>query len=126
MSFPETAVERITSAHPMLACLALIGSRARDEAAEHSDWDFAYIGGSDLDISALARDLSELVGTDHLDVVDLARASGVLRYAAARDGQVLMTRDNSWERFWLEAVDFWCDAEPILREAHNEVLRELG
>ena len=31
----------------------------------------------------------------------------------------------AFERFWLEAVSFWCDAGPLLRTGYAEVLDRL-
>lgn len=107
--------------------LLLFGSRGRGQALESSDWDFAFLGTANTDPAAVAADLSLLVGTDRLDIVDLARASGVLRYHAARDGQMVFAdHPETFERFWWEAVDFWCDAEPTLRAAYAAMLADTA
>ncbi|MDO8835324.1 MAG: nucleotidyltransferase domain-containing protein [Vicinamibacterales bacterium] len=107
--------------------IAVFGSRARDDARASSDWDIAYLADPGFDADGLLGRLTGLLGTDHIDLVDLARASGQLRYRVARDGAPVFARDpGEWHRFWTEAVSFWCDAGPVLRQAYAGILQELG
>ncbi|MGH3718515.1 MAG: hypothetical protein ACRDRI_06655 [Pseudonocardiaceae bacterium] len=79
------------------------------------------------DLLALSATLIEILGTEKVDVVDLARASALLRYRAARDGIPLLERSSDeFQRFQVEAVQFWCDAETVIRSAHEDVLAGLG
>lgn len=83
------------------------------------------LGDSGLDLLGVRADLSELLATDAVDVVDLRTA--VLRRDAAVAGRVLVERDGgSFADFQLEAVSFWADVEPVVREAHRDVLRAVG
>lgn len=105
--------------------LVLYGSRARGDDVPSSDWDVGYLGA--VDPAALVDTVSRLLGTDAVDVVDLSRASALLRFRAARDGIVLY--EDQPERFLAfqdDAVRFWCDAGPVIRAAQAEVLAELG
>jgi len=77
---------------PELRLLLLHGSRARGDAHEQSDWDFAYLAGRQLDELGLRSALSRALGTDRIDLVDLARAGGLVRYRAARDGKLVIER----------------------------------
>lgn len=108
-----------------LRLFVLFGSRARGDAHERSDWDFGFLAGPTFDVAMLQSRLIEALGTEAVDLVDLANASGLLRFRAARDGEPLFERSNAWEVFWLESVHFWCEAGPILREAYGELLEEL-
>jgi predicted nucleotidyltransferase len=118
------------SGHPAMAgvqVLVLHGSRACGAAGPGSDWDFAVITDGATDLPALAAALTQLLGTDAVDIADLRRASALLRYRAARDGVVLVeARDGAFLAFQLEAVRFWCDAGPVIRAAHDDVLAALG
>jgi hypothetical protein len=68
-----------------------------------------------------------LLGTDAVDLVDLAATSALLRFRAARDGAVLLERrDGAFLDFHLEAVRYWCDAGPVIRAAQADVLASLG
>lgn len=104
----------------------LFGSRARDDHSPESDWDFGYLGTPELDVDALLGHLVTAVGSDRVDLVDLHRASGLLRFRAARDGVAVFEASAGLaDRFRLEAVQFWCDAEAALRRGYEDVLAEL-
>ena len=108
-----------------LELLVLHGSRARGDATASSDWDFGALGG--FDPARLAARLGEAVGSDRVDVADLARAGALLRYRAARDGVVIFElRAGAYDRFWKEAVGFYCDAKVPLSRAWEGVLEGLG
>ena len=70
--------------------------------------------------------LVETLHDDRIDLADLATASGLLRYRAARDGLVLFeSRSGLGEQFRFEAVGFWCDVQPLLQPAYQAVLDRL-
>ena len=126
--FPFEVDALVQSAHATagLELLLLFGSRGRGEAQAESDWDFGYLATEALDVTTLLGVIVESVGTDRVDLVDLRRASGLLRYRAARDGRVVYEiRPRLAEQFWLEAAQFWCDAAPVLQHGYEEVLAEL-
>jgi predicted nucleotidyltransferase len=105
----------------------LHGSRARGDARPESDWDVGVLTDGPADLAALTADGAAVVGTDAVDVVDLRRASALLRFRAARDGIALIERPpGAFEAFQLDAVEFWCDARPVIRAAQDDVLAELG
>ena len=129
---PEMApnmLERIRTAvtgTPALDVLFLFGSRARADAHERSDWDFGYLAGPALDVEKLLSTLVLTVGTDRVDLADLRRASGLLRYRVARDGDTVVERVAGMaDAFKLEAADFWCDAGPLLERDYESILSEL-
>jgi len=120
-------VARAAGAVPGLRLLLLHGSRARGDAHPGSDWDFAYLGEAGLDVAALAAAIGEALGADEVDLADLARAGGVLRHRVAQDGTLVHESSaGEHERFWTEAVRFWCDAEPVIRAGVKDVLEGLG
>lgn len=114
---------------PMFAgvrLLVLHGSRARGTEYASSDWDLGVLTDGNADLATLAADLVAILGTDRVDLVDLDQASALLRYRAARDGVVLLDRDDEFRHFQFEAVRFWCDAGPVIRCAQDDVLAALG
>lgn len=123
---PEGVLDLVAAAaarHPALELLLLFGSRARSDARSASDWDFAYLGGSGLDADQLLADIVTATRSDKVDLVDLARAGGQLRFRAARDGvAVFEGRPGAFDAFAYEAASFWCDAEPVLRVAYERLL----
>lgn len=107
--------------------LVLHGSRARGDGGPGSDWDFGVLTDGTTDLAALVAALTSLLGTDAVDLVDLRRASALLRYRTARDGVVLAERpEGAFREFQLEAVHFWCDVGPVIRAAQDDVLAALG
>lgn len=122
----RSAAQRAASRHPALTLLVLFGSRARDDAQSSSDWDFAYATAQPVDALALRADLAEALGTDRVDIVALDRASALVRYRVARDGVPLFERrGDEFARFWLSAVEFWCDVAPLVRASNEAILQGL-
>lgn len=110
-----------------LRLLMLYGSRARGNAGPRSDWDVGFLADDGFDVAGLVVALTTVLGTDAVDVVDLAAASALLRFRAARDGISLVERRaGEHEQFQIEAVRFWCDAGPVIRAAQDGVLAALG
>ena len=121
------ALSGIAATNRGLSLLVLFGSRARRDSREGSDWDLGYLAGPEMDTSALLLDVVTALGTDRVDLVDLARAGAQVRFRAAADGRIVFAADESaFERFWLEAVSFWCDAEPVIRMGYADVLTRLS
>ena len=120
------ALTRVARGTSGLELLLLFGSRARDDSHARSDWDLAYLGGSSFDSTELLARAMEMLGTDRVDLVDLRRASGLLRYRAARDGQLLFeARPGLDDAFRFEATQFWCDVAPVLQRGYDDVLAGL-
>ena len=109
-----------------LRLLVLHGSRSGGEEHAGSDWDFGYQGEEGLDAAGLHSALSLALGTDDVDLTDLDRASALLRFEAARRGRCVYERvPGAFEAFVLAATLFWCDAESVIRRAHDAVLAGL-
>jgi predicted nucleotidyltransferase len=127
---PQEEIAAQMHGHPAMAgvqVLALHGSRARGDGGAASDWDLAVLTDGSTDLVGLSAALTSVLGTDAVDLVDLRRASALLRYRAARDGVVLVERRaGAFREFQLEAVKFWCDAGPVIRAAQDDVLAALG
>lgn len=126
MSFPAE-LRAIADSTSGLLLLVLHGSRARGDAHDGSDWDFAYLAQPDCDVIGLSGALSEALETDEIDLVDLARASGLLRYRVAAEGKLVFERrTHEYEAFVLDALRFWFDAGPTIMAAQEAVLERLG
>jgi predicted nucleotidyltransferase len=120
------AITRIASDAPGLDLLVLFGSRARDDATDRSDWDFGYLAGPHFDRDRFVGQLVDALGTEDVDLVDLASAGALARFRAARDGRVVFeARPDKFSEFWLDAVDFWCDMGATIRAGYDDVLAEL-
>jgi predicted nucleotidyltransferase len=120
------AIVRVAASTPGLGLLLLYGSRARGDSRPGSDWDFAYLAAPALDHPGLHATLVETVGRDGVDLADLGRAGGLLRYRAARDGvRLYEARTGIDARFRFEATRFWCEAAPVLQHGYRDVLAAL-
>lgn len=120
------ALARVGRETPGLRLLLLFGSRTRGAAHDQSDWDLGYLAAAHMDPVTLRARVAEVLGTDRLDLVDLERASGLLRYRTARDGQLVFeARPDLADEFRLDAARFWCDAAPVLQRGYEDVLAEL-
>ena len=109
-----------------LDLLILFGSRARGGARPGADWDFGYLADEAADVPALLAAIVEVLRDDRVDLVDLRRASGLLRYRAARDGRLLHeSAPDLFDGYRLEATRFWCDNMPIFERGYDEVLESL-
>jgi predicted nucleotidyltransferase len=121
------AVRDVAAPREGLRLLVLFGSRARGEATARSDWDLAYLGDPSLDREGLLADLVAAARTEAVDLVDLARASGLVRFRAARDAIVVFeASDGAFAEFWFDAVSYWCDMGPIIRAGYDNILTELA
>src|SRR5439155_3221473 len=103
-----------------LDLLVLFGSRARADEHAASDWDLGYAASTAFDPDRFLAAIVDDIGTDRIDVVDLTRATALLRFRAARDGRPLFAATaGAFDRFWFDAVSFWCDMEPVLRAGYE-------
>ena len=86
----------------------------------------------DLDLALLTNDksawmlwdaITEALGTERLDLVNLKRASPVLLFEILRTGRLIYSSDEATrERFVLDALRLYRDTEP-LRRRHRVVLK---
>jgi len=119
-------IQRAAQAEPGLSLLVLHGSRARGGAHASSDWDFAFIGDTGLDADGLLARLGEAVHSDVIDLADLNRATGLLRFNAASDGLLVFEREpGTFNRFRLDAISAWLDMAAVLGSAYDARLERL-
>ena len=125
---PKPVPDAVTAARATvgLDLLILFGSRARGNPRPGADWDFGYLADEAADVPGLLAGLVEALGDDQVDLVDLGRAGGLLRYRAARDGVLLHESGReTFDRFRLDAVRFWCDNAPTFERGYDEILESL-
>ncbi len=109
-----------------LHLLILFGSRARGDARPGADWDFGYLADETVDVPGLLAALVEVLDNDRVDLVNLGRASGLLRYRAARDGLLVYeTSSDLFDRYRFQAAQFWCDNAPVFERGYEEILEAL-
>lgn len=128
-ALPKPVLDGVASAARAtvgLDLLILFGSRARGDSRPGADWDLGYLADATADVPGLLAGLVEALADDRVDLVDLRRAGGLLRYRAARDGVLLHEAEaEAFDRFRLEAVRFWCDNAPTFESGYEEILESL-
>ncbi len=109
---------------PEVVAAYLFGSRATGSAAPASDVDLAVLAPVPLDVEqlAVARErLAERLGRD-VDLVDLGRASTVMRAQVVSTGRLLLDADPPLrERFETTAYS----AYARLNEERREILERI-
>jgi uncharacterized protein YutE (UPF0331/DUF86 family) len=118
-------VRELAAGDSALALLVLYGSRARGEARPDSDWDFGYLADAAFDPGAFLGALVGVTGCDRVDLVDLDRMGGQLRYRAAADGVVVVERQGAFDGFWRAAVSYWLDMQDVIRAEYDRALARL-
>ena len=109
-----------------LDLLILFGSRSRGDSRPGADWDFGYLADEAADVPTLLATLVEALEDERVDLVDLRRAGGLLRYRAARDGLPLHeAAAGLFDRYRLQAVRFWCENAAVFERGYDEVLEAL-
>jgi predicted nucleotidyltransferase len=100
----------------------LFGSLATDDPSP-GDVDLAVLTAEEA-AYMLRTDLQRALGTQRLDLVDLRKASPLLRFHIIRDGRLLYARDDeTLNGFELDTLHLYRDTAP-LRRRHREILRE--
>jgi uncharacterized protein len=76
----QEALKKLAENAEGLDLLVIFGSRARADSNANSDWDLGFIAQETFDANLWISQASLLLKTDKIDLVDLERASGLLRF----------------------------------------------
>lgn len=111
-----------------LELLVLFGSAAsREETSrEPADIDLAIAsrGGGSVDLLAVIDDLAQLVGGDHLDVMDLAMADPVAMHRAMTGGEVLYEGEpHAFAEKQIFAINHYIDTAHMRRAVLESLTR---
>jgi uncharacterized protein len=99
----------------------LFGSLAHGEG--DGDVDLALLRDGDP-AQPLWSSIVDCLGTERIDLVDLATASPVLRFEVLKNGKLLYAADEqSLERFTMDTLHLYRDTAP-LRSRQREYLKE--
>jgi hypothetical protein len=118
---PEQALAQ-SARQAGLRLLVLFGSRVLGHVHSQSDWDFGYLASTTLDEELLRERFTGILGTDLVDLVDLSKASALLRIQVAVEGTPLFEDTGVFQAFQIDAASFWCDVEPVLRVVYGQIL----
>jgi len=95
---PEFNIEEIkNSLTPLfneegLRLVLLFGSVASGKEYQESDIDLGFLFDKAIDILGLTNRVVRLLRTDRVDVIDLSRASPLLKYSVIRTGKALFEK----------------------------------
>lgn len=128
-SLPKDVLQAVAAAARAtvgLDLLILYGSRARGDAGQLADWDFGYLAEEATDVPGLLAALVEVLGDDNVDLVDLDRTTGLLRFRSSCDGVLVHeAKSGLFDRYRLDAARFWCENAPVFEQGYEEALEAL-
>jgi predicted nucleotidyltransferase len=121
----DSLVATVSDRIPGLAAVYLFGSRAREDAGPDSDIDLAVLTLDNLDPVERWKLQEDLAARAHqnVDLVDLRRASTVMRVQVLRDGRLLADVQPS-VRASFEATAL--SAYARLNEERREILNDIA
>lgn len=97
----------------------LFGSGASGKAHRRSDIDLAFLFGTPVDILMLTNRVIKLLHADTVDVVDLRRASPLIRFSAVKNSRVLYERKpGTFNEFYSLVFRMYVDTKK-LRDAQE-------
>jgi predicted nucleotidyltransferase len=102
----------------------LFGSLSRGEQAHDVDLAILTQGKPAFQLRAA---ITDTLGTERVDLVDLRKASPVLRFEVIRTGRALYARDaETQERFELETLRLYRDTAPLRQQQREYLKRRLA
>ncbi len=108
-----------------LELVVLFGSLAVGRLHKESDIDVGFLFDRSADVMDLVNRVTRMLGSDNVDVVDLRRASPLLRYAAAQKGIALYEREpGSFIRFYSLSYRMYVDTKK-LRQARARAIERF-
>lgn len=95
--------------------LVVFGSYARGKARSNSDIDIGFKGDISFEESlGLSRELSEILGTNFVDVIDFGKASPLLSYTASREAIVIFEKEPGlFSEFRTAAFKKFIETKPL-------------
>jgi uncharacterized protein len=121
----DSLIATLSDRLPRVAAVYLFGSQARDDAGPDSDIDLAVLTLGNLDPVDRWKLQEDLAAQAHqnVDLVDLRRASTVMRVQVLRDGLLLADVQPS-VRASFEAIAL--SAYAHLNEERREILKDIA
>ena len=108
-----------------LQLIVLFGSGVSGRTHRQSDIDLAFLFDRPMDILELTNKIIRLLHTDNIDVVDLKRASPLLKYSVVKNGMRIYEREQGlFHEFYSLAFRMYIDAKK-LRDAQATVIKRF-
>ena len=122
-------VEKIAKRYG-LTVLILFGSHALGSAHKKSDFDIAYISARSLTLheeSELILDLSSVVKSEHIDLLNLRTSPPLLFYAALKDGKPLYEKEPLvFTSLRAYAFKKYVETKPLYEERFKRLQKEIA
>jgi len=108
-----------------LQLVVLFGSLAKGLRGKNSDIDLAFLYDAPIDEVQLTNRVSQLLRSDAIDVVDLRKASPLLKFSAMRYGKALHERSPGvFTTYYSLAFRRYVDTKK-LRDAQRSVVKSF-
>ncbi|GAN35373.1 MAG: nucleotidyltransferase domain-containing protein [Candidatus Brocadia sp. AMX2] len=106
-----------------LRLVLLFGSAVSGKIHKKSDIDLAFLFDKPVDILTLTNRVIRLLHTDNVDVIDLKRASPLLKFSAVKSGMLLYEREpGMFNEFYSLAFRMYVDTKK-LRDAQAKAIQ---
>ena len=103
----------------------LFGSAVSEKVHKQSDIDLAFLFDNPVDILALTNRVIRLLHTDNIDVVDLKRASPLLKFSIVKNCKLLYEREQGvFNEFYSLAFRMYVDTKK-LRDAQATAIKHF-
>ena len=104
----------------------LFGSAASDKMHKQSDIDLAFLFDTPADVLALTNNVIRFLHTDTIDVIDLRRASPLLKFSAMKNGVLIYEREPGiFNAFYSLAFRIYVDTKKLRDAQANTILNFL-
>ncbi len=107
-----------------LRLVILFGSAASGKTHRNSDIDIAFLFERSVDILELTNTVIRLLHNDNVDVIDLRRASPLLKFSAVKKGKLLFEKTpGEFNEFYSLAFRMYVDTQK-LRNTHAKFIKK--
>lgn len=108
-----------------LRLILLFGSALTGAAHKKSDIDLAFLFDGPVDILTITNRVIRLLHFDNVDVIDLKRASPLLKFSAVQKGRLLYEKfPGVFNEFCSLAFRMYVDSKK-LRDGRAEVIKDF-
>ena len=116
--------------NPDLQIVLVFGSVASGKTHPHSDIDLGFLYKDTVDPVRLTSSVMRYLQIGNVDVVDLRRASPLLKYAAVKNGTILYEKEHGmFAQFYSLALRMYMDSKKlrVARETYiNNFIKSRG
>ena len=106
-----------------LQLVFLFGSAVSGKVHKKSDIDLAFLFDTPCNILTLTNKVIKFLHTDNVDIVDLKRASPLMKFSVVRNGILIYEREQSvFNEFYSLAFRMYVDTKK-LRDAQTTAIK---